>query len=502
MEAMRPAPAGQPRLATMFGLDEHTVGYLFVDAVSEPNVAADGRPSKRFDLRLEEVSGEGASSIARLHPAAIVFEREVKDLFGVAFKDMLDDRPIVLHENWPEGVHPLRKDFLPGDHVPEADRQYPFIEGEGEGLFEIPVGPVHAGVIEPGHFRFTSVGEHVLNLETRLFYKHRGLEKLAEGQDVARCLSLVERVAGDESVSNSWAYALALEEIAAIEVSEQAEFIRQYLQELERVISHLNDLVGMATDVAFGVGSMLAASMREEALRMAKALTGSRYMMGSICPGGVDLDIGSSRSALGDIAQKMSEIKQGITEFRNLMFNNISVMDRLESTGALPSVHARRLGVVGPPARACGIEYDVRFAFIEKIHRSRRLRQILSDLDLAQEQDGDCLARTRVRIKEVLGSIKLMDRLASELPSGASYRELPSTLPANKSAIGITEAPRGETIVYVRIDETGSVIDRFHIRTPSRVNWPALPLAFEGDIVADFPLVNKSFNLSYAGNDL
>lgn len=430
-------------------------------------------------------------SLALQLPSANWHERKVADMLGLIPVGHPDPRRLVLHEDWPQGLYPWREDFNPKQRVPRVKGTYEFHKIEGEGVFEIPVGPVHAGIIEPGHFRFSSVGERILYLELRLFYKHRGIEQFMRGKSLLEGVLASERVSGDETVANAVAFSHAIERIFGLTIPERAQRLRAVLLELERIHCHLADIAGAATDVAFSVGASKATILREKAMGLCEMISGSRFLRGMIIPGGLrrDVDDGAIRQASSFVDMALCALK----ELEMTIFSRSSVIDRFVRTGVLSMEHALNLGVVGPVARASGIPVDARVDYPYGFYA-------MHPLDVITRHDGDVAARVRLKFDEMQQSLGIIEAALGDISSGDVY-EGDFSMSSSNQALGWTEAPRGQTVCWVEmVDE--SKIAHCRWRTPSFNNWPAMPYALHGNIVPDFPLVNKSFNLSYAGNDL
>lgn len=454
----------------------------------------DGRLRHLFNLpeaylTLESELGAGHlgfPSIAARVPAAAWAEREVQDLFGYQAVGHPDPRALVLPDDWPGHVHPLREVSFDGAPVPP--RSFEYARVEGDNVFEVRVGPIHAGVIEPGHFRFAVDGEHVIQLETRLFWTHKGTEQLFEGRTAEAGVFLAERVCGACSVANSLAYCQAVEAIAGVQPSARAQLIRVVLAELERLHNHAGDLAGILTDVAYASGAAHLLRLREQLLRLNAEITGHRLLMGVNVPGGVRCDLPPAIVARLDTLTEIQRALDGILE---LATADESVLDRLETTGRLARATVEELGVVGPAARAAGVRHDVR-----KDHPYAAYARL--GFDVAVAEKGDVLARLRVKRFEFGQSVSLIRRAIALLPEGPVVTPL-GCLQAG-AALGWTEGPRGETLFWVEMDADGRLA-RVKVRSASYMNWPAVPQAVLGNIVPDFPLINKSFNLCYSCTD-
>jgi Ni,Fe-hydrogenase III large subunit/Ni,Fe-hydrogenase III component G len=433
-----------------------------------------------------------ATSIASVYPAASWFERECTDGFGVAFDGAFDTRRLFLHETYPEGFHPLKKTFKNAPVVTKSSvdpsEEYPFREVKGEGVYQVPVGPVHAGIIEPGHFRFSVIGETIFNLECRMFYKHRGIEKLAEGNVPRDCLTIAEAVSGDESVANATAFCTAVEQISQIRVPERAWYLRTILLELERICSHLGDQAGMLVDVAFPLGASQFSVLREECFRENDRLTGSRFLRGMVSCGGMSRDI--SRAQLDGLTAFVHELRKRYRVGLKIVLSTASVIDRFATTGVIRPALLRPLNITGPSARASGGKVDVRLNHPYGLYdrfapKPQRLR------------DGDVLSRFTIKASEVMDSLDMIERLIAAIPEG----EVSTNAPIRDGyTLAMVESARGQNLCWVWIRD--GVIERYKVRTASFCTWLAIEHAVQGNIVPDFPVINKSMNLSYAGTDL
>ncbi|HVX69617.1 MAG TPA: NADH-quinone oxidoreductase subunit C [Mycobacteriales bacterium] len=419
-------------------------------------------------------------SLARLSYPASRFEREMHDLFGVIPVGHPLPRRLVRHGHWPAGWYPLRRDAAtpPTFTAPEG---FPFRDVHGPAVFEIPVGPVHAGLIEPGHFRFSVVGETILKLKARLWYVHRGIEKLFEGRAPEAGVALAERISGDTSVGHTLAYSLAVEDATGLTMPPAGARLRAALLELERLYNHIGDLGALANDTGFGLAHSHAMALRERLLRLNATVTGHRLLRGAITPGAVELRALPDVGVLRDIAAEAAEIAE-------LTLAHSVVRDRFTGTGVLTAEQAIDLGCLGPVARASGVRNDARHD-----HPSVDIIP-----DLVGESGGDVLARYQIRSREIAASVALLERLLADVTviDCAARR----TRRGSRSGVGLVEGWRGT--IATRIELPGARLSRVKVVDPSWFNWPALPLAVADAIVPDFPLINKSFNLSYAGNDL
>lgn len=428
------------------------------------------------------------NSITPKIAAANWYEREIQDMFGLRPAGHPDPRRLVHFEDMPAGVYPLRKDFDIRTKPPRVEGEYVYRRVEGEGVYEIPVGPVHAGVIEPGHFRFSVAGEPIINLEIRHFYTHKGVEKLFENMSIDKAVFLAERVSGDNSVAHAVAFCHAVEKIAGIGIPPRAKHIRTILLELERVYNHLGDIAGIATDVAFAMGAAHTNKLKEEVLQLNEKVTGSRLLRGMNAIGGVRRDIGDKKD---DILLKLSDVQRDFRELIEYLMSIPSLVDRIETTGRIYNDTAKGLHVVGPAARASGIDRDMRRDHPYASYRDFNFRVQL-------QKAGDVLARTVVRADEVCESIGIIEQALWSLPEG-DIQVKASQIPDGFS-LGYTEAPRGETLYWVMTEN--SRIKRCKVRDPSFCNWLAIEYAVLDNIVPDFPIINKSLSLSYSGNDM
>lgn len=424
--------------------------------------------------------------------AAQWYEREIRDMFGLIPQGHPDLRRLVRHEHWPKGTHPLKKDF-PWDCVlGRQPGEYRFRHIEGEGVFEVPVGPIHAGVIEPGHFRFSVAGEPIMQLELRHFWKHRGIEKLFEQQTLIGAVPLAERVSGDTTVGHSLAYCQAVETLLHLNVPRRARYLRSLFLELERLHNHLGDIGAMCNDTAYALAHAHCGRMKERILQLNDRLSGSRFLRGMIRVGGVTRDIENGQ--LNEILEELTRLQPDFSEVGAIIFANASLTDRLETTGVLDQRTAWDHAVMGVVGRASGRDCDLRrdrpFAAYDEL-----------PVNVTLYRYGDVRARLRVRGDEIHESIRLIREICRKIPDGLIASE-PRGWPAPGDwTLSGVEGWRGEILYAVSAGEDGR-IHRCKVRDPSFVNWPAIQWAVPGNIIPDFPLINKSFNLSYAGNDL
>lgn len=430
-------------------------------------------------------------SISNTIYSALLYEREIADMFGLIPLGHPGLRPLAHHGNWPDGNFPLRKDFSAAEKLPFDDRPISFTKVNGTGVFEVPVGPVHAGIIEPGHFRFSVAGEPIINLEAQLYYVHKGIEKLCEGKTIEEGLFFSERISGDETFANSLAYCMAIEKIAAVTITERAEYSRILFAELERLLRHIGDLSGICVDVAYGFASSQFRLMLNWSYQLIEQICGSRFLRNVNQPGGLRQDFISGKETL--ILKAIEQIKSELIDTVAIIKANNTFIDRVENTGVLSTKIALDLHAVGPAARAAGICADVRKDFPYSLYSSLHFT-------VPKHANGDVNCRMNVKIEECYESISIILQVLNLLPQGSVYTQIGPLSPYG-SALSCVEAPRGEAVHWIITGENSTIL-RYKIRTPSFCNWPVLCHAVRGNIIPDFPLINKSFNLSYAGNDL
>jgi Ni,Fe-hydrogenase III large subunit/Ni,Fe-hydrogenase III component G len=429
-------------------------------------------------------------SLTNALPSANWQEREIQDMFGLKLEGHPNPRRCALHDDWPE-VYPLRKDFdLHTVLPPFRGERHKFREVEGEGVFHVPVGPVHAGIIEPGHFLFSVAGEPVLYLQIRLFYTHKGTEKLFENIPVTHGVCLAESISGDSSFGHATAFCHAVERAASIEAPPRARALRTVCLELERIYNHIADIGAIATDVAFVVANAHAMRLKERVLRLNEQLTGNRLLRGMAALGGVRYDW--SADQVTAIRQLVAWMRPEFESLVGLIRESSSTRDRLETTGILKPETARDLGVVGIVGRASGFDHDLRRDFPYAAYEGLTFV-------VPVYQEGDVLHRMQVRIDEVHAALSIIEQVLGSMPEGPTWVGVP-TLPANMVALGYVEGWRGGILHWIRTAENGRLA-RCKIKDPSLQNWPALSEAILGNIIPDFPVVNKSFNLSYSGTD-
>jgi Ni,Fe-hydrogenase III large subunit len=436
-----------------------------------------------------ECAANSFPSIGRLHPPAKRLERTICDLFGLQPKSLQDRRRWLDHGRW--GVrHPMgqRLEALP------AGDSYPFLPAQGEGLHQIPVGPVHAGIIEPGHFRFTAGGETVVRLEERLGYVHRGIEGLMAGADLEQAARLAERVSGDSTAAYAIAFARAAEAALDVETPPRAHWLRGLMAELERLANHLGDIGAVCNDAAFALMHAHCGILRERVLRATHTAFGHRLMRDCIRPGGLAADLApAGRAALRPL---LAELRARFPALVELYDATTSLQDRTVATGILKSSLARQYAAGGYVGRASGRAFDARRRIAYPPYDSLHF-------EVPVLEAGDVNARVWIRIREVEQSLSLIEQILDRLPDGPVRSDVASApgAQAAREGMAMVEGFRGDILVWLKIAANGR-IERCHLRDPSWFQWPLLEAAIEGNIVADFPLCNKSFNCSYAGHDL
>jgi len=467
------------RLALVAGHDDGPRGLRVV------YVFCAGPPDRRVELQVRvDRRHPAVPSLASCSFPASRFERELADLFGIEPVGHPFLRRLVLHQHWPPNWHPMRRDAGPPPPMVTDAEPFPFVAVEGAGVSEIPVGPVHAGLIEPGHFRFSVVGETIIKMKARLWFVHRGVEKLFEGRPIDDGVALAERISGDTSAAHAVAYCLAVEEAAGVEVPRDAQLLRALVVELERITNHVADLGALCNDVGYGIAHARALVLREELLQLAGEVTGHRLWRGATRPGGAELARVPSERELAGIEARLRALV-------DLAMSNTVVVDRFKGTAVLPRTDAEAIGVLGVVARASGLGVDARV--------SQPFTQVGAGAEPVVEESGDVLARFSVRAREAAASLRMVAEL------GGSIRSLASGVDhldrRGGSGLGIVEGWRGTIVHRVETDAAGR-LTRCKVVDPSFLTWPALSVALADTIVPDFPLANKSFNLSYAGNDL
>ena len=424
-----------------------------------------------------------------IFPAAARLQRAAYDLTGVR-AEKSDPRPWLRHGAWPTQTFPLRRDTH-GPAPTDEEESYPFVRVTGDGVHEIAVGPVHAGIIEPGHFRFSVVGEKVLRLEERLGYVHKGIEKRFESLPALQGQRLAARVSGDSAVAFSWAYCMALEALCDATPPARALWLRALSLERERLANHLGDLGALGNDAGFGVGLAQFSRLKEDLLRVNARALGARYLLDAVVPGGVAFDLEDAARRL--LLETLPPLETEVGTLRDIYADHAGLQDRFLGAGRITPALAAQLGLTGLAGRASGQPHDLRCDHPAAPYDQLQVHRIT-------HSDGDVAARVAVRFGETLESLRLCRVILENLPSGAVHAPLPPAA-RGRPGLGWVEGWRGPVLVALETTDGGG-IRRCHPHDPSWQNWPALEHAVIGNIVPDFPLINKSFNLSYSGHDL
>jgi Ni,Fe-hydrogenase III large subunit len=426
-------------------------------------------------------------SLAQFHAAATRLERAASDLFGIEFVGLPDPRPWLDHGRWPVH-HPLAESTRPGASLPP----YRFLVAEGPSLHQIPVGPVHAGIIEPGHFRFTASGETVARLEERLGYTHKGIEKLLCGKSVNDAARIAARVSGDSTVAYSWVFARAVEAALEFDPPPRAVCLRAVMAELERIANHLGDMGAICNDAAFSIMLAECGILREQTLRACATAFGHRLMMDRVVPGGVAADL--EPRGVDAILSLTQRLRRQFPELVELYDNTASLQDRTVGTGIVSAALAAEFAAPGYVGRASSRSFDARICVPYPPYDA-------APVEIVVRPEGDVDARVWVRIEEIQHSIGWLERTLASLPAGPARAAVRTECVTSVEGAALVESFRGDILGYARIGPGGR-IERCHLRDPSWFLWPLLEAAIENNIVADFPLCNKSFNCSYSGHDL
>ncbi len=452
---------------------------------STVHMAVQDRHSTEIAVVSLECPNHHYPSVGRRHPPALRLERTIHDLFGLEADASPDQRPWLDHDRW--GV---RFPLGARAEVSSGGAPYHFLPSEGDSLHQIAVGPVHAGIIEPGHFRFTASGETVVRLEQRLGYTHKGVEALMNGAAIERATQLAGRVSGDSTVAYALVFSLACEAALATAVPPRAIWLRALMSELERLANHLGDIGAICNDASFVMMHAHCGVLREDVLRAAHAAFGHRLMRDAVMPGGVARDLDANGAAA--IRAALATIRGRFPALVELYDNTASLQDRTVGTGVLTPALAAQYAAGGYIGRASGRAIDARrtpgYPPYDRLH-----------FDVPVLGDGDVNARVWIRIREVEQSLSLVDQILGGLPEGPLQAPVEHP-PEPREGLAMVEGFRGDILAWLRID--AGRIDRCHLRDPSWFQWPLLEAAIEGNIVADFPLCNKSFNCSYSGHDL
>jgi Ni,Fe-hydrogenase III large subunit/Ni,Fe-hydrogenase III component G len=486
VEGARGAREEGHRLVALWGADHRAQGRGFTAYAAyalKTGLAVLALPLTASDPSYPEIAG--------LFPAARRMQRAAFDLLGLVAEGAEDTRPWLRHGAWGETEFPLRHDFDAHQFRQNAQDRYPFVRVEGDGVHEIPVGPIHAGIIEPGHFRFSVVGEKVLRLEERLGYTHKGIEKRFQDFTVADGYKLAGRISGDSTVAYAWAYCQAAEALSQTTPPSRARWLRALMLEHERIANHLGDLGALGNDAGFGLALAQFMRLKEDWLRLNDAVFGHRLARDCIVPGGVAIDIDGAQAE--DIERQAGLIHGEVRTLREIFDEHSGMQDRFITAGRVTPELARELGLAGLAGRASGQPADLRVDFPVEPYDTLAVER-------ATETAGDVAARVKVRFRELEESLRLVVAIARGLPPGERIFATPATAPG-AFGIGWVEGWRGDVFVAIEAGESGRIA-RCHAHDPSWQNWPIIEHAIMGNIVPDFPLINKSFNLSYSGHDL
>jgi len=424
--------------------------------------------------------------------AAHWYERYLHDMFGILPEGHPDLRRLVSHENVPENVYPLRKDFTWNTKMEHANVPYPMAHVKGDGVYEIPVGPIHAGIIEPGHFRFNVAGERIVTLEGKLFFTHKGIEKLLEGKTPLEALPFIERLSGDMAAGHATAYCQAVESIAACSVPRRAQLLRALMLELERITMHIHDLAnigGMGTGFSFIAANGFR--IKERLVRLSNDILGNRFWRGLIVPGGVAKDLGTEQ--LAKILPTLKAAQKEMAKITKIALSSEGFLDRLQTTGVLPIAAAKAFGGVGLPVRASGFDRDVRRDHPNDIYKELAVK-------IQTKNTGDVYARYLTRIDEIDESVRLIEDILKKLEDNDDKNIINDCQVKDGFAIGAVESWRGEIVCALYCKD--GKITRCFPRDPSFCNWALFAIIGPGNIVPDFPLCNKSLDLSYSGTDM
>lgn len=437
------------------------------------------------------VEDDAYTGISDIFPVANRMQRAVADLMGLKAVGQRDTRPWLRHEAWPADRFPLRGDSDATQAYAAAPDEYSYVTVEGDGVHEVAVGPVHAGIIEPGHFRFSIVGERVLRLEERLGYTHKGVEKRFEAMTLQQGARLAGRISGDSTVAYAWAYAMAAESVSGTIAPDRSLWLRALMLERERIANHLGDLGALGNDAGFAFGLAQFSSLKEQLLRANAGLFGHRYLMDAIIPGGVAADL--DHAGISSLFVAFEALENSVARLRAIYEDHAGLQDRFMEAGRVIPDLAAQLGLTGLAGRASAQASDMRVDFPVAPYDQLGVR-------IVTRQGGDVAARVAVRFEEIFEAIRLCRLIMERMPDGPVFTPL---LDANRDTFGVgwIEGWRGEILMAIHTGAAGN-IRRVHAHDPSWQNWPLLEHAVIGNIVPDFPLINKSFNLSYSGHDL
>ena len=441
--------------------------------------------TRHFAILSLDLQGKSFPSVSRWYLPALRLERAIRDLFGFVPEGALETRPWLDHGKW--GVaHPLTDNSPSSESTP-----YEFLPVEGESLHKVAVGPVHAGIIEPGHFRFTAQGETVVRLEERLGYVHKGIDRLMQGATLHKGAELAGRTSGDSTVAYAWAFAQAAESALGIQPPDRAIWLRCLMAELERLANHLGDIGAVCNDAAFALIHAHTSILRERVLRASDTCFGHRMMRDTIIPGGVAADLSAEGKTV--LFTLLDDIRKRYDSVVSLYENTASLKNRTFGTGILKQELALEYAAGGFVGRASGRDFDTRRDIGYAPYNDLKF-------DIPVLNSGDVNARIWVRIQEVYQSLSLIEQCLQKLPEGPLQCDIPSA-GETREGLGLVEGFRGDVLIWLALDADG-LIARCHMRDPSWFQWPLLEVVIEDNIIADFPLCNKSFNCSYSGHDL
>jgi len=420
-------------------------------------------------------------TLSKTHPSALWFERKMRDDFGIIIEDAFDNRPLVQQERFPDKIHPMLKSFQQSELEEAPFKPYKYEAIRGDGVFEVSVGPIHAGIIEPGHFHFSQAGEDILHQEVRHFYKYRGIEKMLEGKSLSQAKAIISRISGNESIAYQLAWRDIQLQASGAELAQGSQKYHAILLEMERIAHHLTDLGFIPNDAGFSAALAFCSKLAEDTRRQLKQLCGHRFGFDAVDFEAHTLDLEGFDSFLDSLEKEMSF-------FKNWILNIPSLLDRFDTTGILKNFQALKYDVVGVMARASGVATDRRDTPFYQEH----------GFSIETQDKGDVGARFKLRINEVKQSIALIRKLKVSQVDKVTFAEAKDAKDGDYCAY--TESSIGE--LFMAIELKNGLISRFYVRDPSFINWQALHLMMPGNIIADFPLINKSCDLSYAGNDL
>ncbi len=472
------------RLAALWGTDARPEGRGFL--VHAVLISSD------HWLWLTYCAGDEAPSfpdISDIFPAANRLQRAIYDLLGIQ-SDATDKRPWLRHAAWSCTSFPLRHDFDVSALACDSPDTYPFVAVQGNGVHEIGVGPIHAGTIEPGHFRLSVIGDEILRLEERFGYAHKGVEKRFESFDLREGIRLAARVCGDSTVAYSWAYAMAVEALCECRVPHRAQWLRALLLERERIANHLGDIGAVSNDGGLAFGQTQFFLLKERWVQTNQCVFGHRYLMDTIIPGGVVYDINPENRR--QMQEECETLQTAVRILQEIIDDHAGLQERFLGAGRVTMVQAQTLGAVGLIARASGLARDIRTEF-PSLPYSTLLAHTTT------HPEGDVAARIALRFDEIYESLRLIRDILSDLPDGPLVGDCDTN--SGTAGLGCVEGWRGEVFVAIERGVFGHA-HRVHIHDPSWQNWPLLEYAVIGDLVPDFPLINKSFNLAYSGHDL